>query len=115
MTTWPSSLPQFPLAGHWEETLEDNVIEYQPEVGPPTSRRRSTAVGSTSSASFGFTDAQRTTFESFFRDDIKDGALSFTWDHPVTFVEYDWLIKSIKFTHVGPGLHVMACELRRLP
>lgn len=94
MATWPATIPQEPVAGGWDEVPDNNLAKFAPEVGREKRRRRYTGAGSTAQARFSMTDAQYATLLAFYRDDCKDGALPFTWDHPVTGETREWLFDS---------------------
>lgn len=90
MPTWPASLPQKPLYKSANAQPRPNVISFGTEVGPGKQRRRSTARTSALQCAFALTDVQRAAFQSFFENDLSDGALSFTWGDPVTGVWASW-------------------------
>lgn len=63
----------------------DGTVSFQPEVGVPITRRRTTApieVWSMSVVLYDF--AQLAEFEAWFNDDLAQGALPFVWRHPVS-------------------------------
>lgn len=82
MPSWPATLPAAPLMNGLGMTPQPNVISFGTEVGPGKVRRRSTARVSALAAGLLLTQDQLEDFLAFFRDDLKDGALSFDWtDH----------------------------------
>lgn len=78
MPTWPASLPQSPESAGYREGGGFPVIQ-APVDGPPKSRRRYTAAIQSVPCSVRLTAAQLATFETFFRDDLQQGALAFDW------------------------------------
>lgn len=83
------TVPAWPFTGRapfggWRMTPQDNRASFQPEIGPPITRRRGTAKTKKWSATYQLTSAEFDTFEAFFEDDLKDGSLSFTMPHPRT-------------------------------
>lgn len=82
MPTWPVSLPQRLRLEGAAFAPQPNVISFGTEVGPGKARRRSTARVTVATGAQLHTQAQLETFLEFFRDDLEDGALTFTWvDH----------------------------------
>lgn len=90
MIVWPSSLPQCPIVGTWQESPQPNVLAFQPDVGKPITRRNSTAKVWLTSCRFLLSSEQRRTFLEFFDYDCFDGALPFYWNHPETKAQYRW-------------------------
>ncbi|CBV41960.1 hypothetical protein [Halomonas elongata] len=84
MPTWPASLPQRPLASDYTETPASQVLRSQMAVGPPKTRRRSTASTRTIPVAYNLTKVQADTFEAWFDADIGAGALPFDWPNPRT-------------------------------
>lgn len=79
MPSWPNALPQTPLIASYAEELGFPVI-HAPVDGPPLSRRRYTAAPDVISVAFVMTTAEVETFKAFYRDDIKHGSLTYTWN-----------------------------------
>jgi len=97
MPAWPASLPQIPVPG-MSIAPQRNKIAFEPEIGDSIDRRRGTAASKVYQIALPpMTKEQYATFEEFFEDDLYDGVLSFTWDDPVSGVEYSW-----KFTNDDP-------------
>jgi hypothetical protein len=81
MTTpaWPSSLPHcFTTDSHSEEGA-DNVIYSEVSVGPAKARRRTTAQPWSMGGTLRMSADQYLAFQAFLRDEIADGAFSFTF------------------------------------
>lgn len=77
---WPASLPQYPLRDSFRDQMPETVIEASPDFGPDLARKRFTAAVRPISCEIVLkTDAQKTTLETFVRDDLKGRALPFTW------------------------------------
>lgn len=81
MPQWPLALVQCPILG-WKEQALENVIEFDPDVGPPRRRRRSTLAGYQVSVQYRLSKAQLATFWSFWEVGLRDGVLEFDWPHP---------------------------------
>ena len=80
MPAWPASLPQYPLLAGFQLGTPDTVLRASAETGPPLTRRRFTAAAvpvqcTVKVGSLALKDA----FALFLRNDLADGALSFTW------------------------------------
>ena len=84
MPMWPSTLPEFPTTDGWTKKPLRNVAVFQPEVGPPKFRRRSTAAGSMFTMQFVMTTEQVRLFVDYFMEDLQDGVLPFTIYDPVS-------------------------------
>jgi len=118
MPSWPGGLPQRPIYGGFTEVRQRNLAMFAPEVGPPKARRRSTAVGVPTSATFEMTDAQLATFKTFFETTLVDGSLPFTWTHPVDGASYSWMFdvqEAPQISAQNVDLHNVSCKLMRLP
>lgn len=83
MPTWPGTLPTALMIAGLQRTPQANVISFGTEVGPGKVRRRSTARTETIVGSIIVTATQYATFQSFFQDDLQDGALAFDWTDPL--------------------------------
>jgi len=81
--SWPLSLPQCALLEH-EETARGSTVSFEPESGPPISRRRSSVWLSEFPVTFRMVGAQVATFETFVRQTIVGGTLPFIMQHPRT-------------------------------
>lgn len=67
-----------------QDIYAQNVITSAMDTGSPKRRRRFTAVPRKVTIPVTFTGQQRKEFDVWFRDTIKDGALPFDWEDPVT-------------------------------
>ena len=92
MPTWPTTgnFPQCPTPGTWQRQRESNLLAFQPDVGPPLVRKRSTVSTITVSFSIIVTTAQLQTLDTFFEDDCCEGAIKFDWKNPETGVVEEW-------------------------
>jgi hypothetical protein len=113
---WPITLPQRPIFGGWRETPQPNVVRFQPAVGAPKQRRRSTANSTLASALFDLLNSQEDDFWTFYRDDCKDGSLPFQWTHPKLGGTYRWAFESEpQMEAVKYNQNNLTLQLRRLP
>jgi len=117
MPTWPGTLPQSALINDYTESLEDNLSRFQPEVGPPKLRRRSSIFTTSVGFSMLLTSAQLATLETFYKTTLEDGALSFTTNDfrdetPTT--EYTFT-SPYTFNSVSNDIFVVSFSMRRLP
>lgn len=78
MTTWPDGIPFFTLRSGYGAQPGDNVLRTPMDVGPAKVRRRTTSAPSIITGAAYMTREQAQRFEAFWRDTLKDGALSFT-------------------------------------
>lgn len=81
---WPAGLPQRLLLQGASLGVGDGLLETQPDQGPPQSRRRSTSAARPLVGSMMLSDAQMTTFETFFYTTILGGSLPFSFPDPRT-------------------------------
>jgi hypothetical protein len=79
---WPASLPQQPLLAAYEESYGQYAVHGDLPGGAPVGRRRTTADPGPIRVTFVLTLAQVLTFDGFYEEDTKGGALPFTWTHP---------------------------------
>lgn len=83
MSTWPSTLPQKFAPDSFSLTYGKNTIRSKMSQGSPKSRRQSTLAPQLVTGSMEITAAQFTTFNTFYKTTIYDGADSFDWLHPI--------------------------------
>lgn len=88
--SWPSNIPQCPSLPGFSEQRQQNVLNFQPDVGPPKLRRRKSYSGVKSQTSFRMSLSEVAAFNSFFIDTLQDGSASFSWRHPVDGIIYNW-------------------------
>lgn len=78
MDTWPITLPQIALLEGWRLAQPHRPkIVTEMEDGPARMRKRTTAAWSQMPLAFLMTNAQFTTFHTFVRDNLEDGAVRF--------------------------------------
>lgn len=82
--TWPSTLPQAPLLSGFRETPPDNLLRTEMDVGPAKTRRRTTSSPRPVEWPCLMSLAQVNTFEAFYKNTIRGGALRFNITHPRT-------------------------------
>jgi hypothetical protein len=117
-TAWPATLPQCPTLDSWTEQRQRNIVAFQPEVGVAKMRRRSTAVGVTSTFTFRMTNAQVVTFNTFYETTLSDGTLPFDFEHPITNTNYSWIFDSKNaptFRRLNSRLQYVSFTAIRLP
>lgn len=118
MATWPTTIPQCPTLNAFSEEKQVNVAAFAPDVGPPKIRRRSTAASWLTSVAFRMTTDELADFYAFYEDDLEDGSLPFTWDHPITKLEYSWMFDpkaTPKVDRMTPDTFRVSFSLLRLP
>lgn len=74
---WPWELPVFALNGSFGEQLGDNIVKFEPDVGPALRRQRSTIVDDQVSFSLVLRCHQVERLRKFYKTDCAGGALSF--------------------------------------
>lgn len=80
--SWPSGLSFAPLISGYDESDVVNLRKFEPEIGPAKTRRASSFAMENFSLSIVLNTADLATLDDFYRDTLKDGALSFTHVHP---------------------------------
>lgn len=119
--SWPASLPQLPARRQWTGGPQDSRVQFQPEYGPPITRRRTTAdVRIYDGAWTQLSTAQRATFEAFYDEDLAGGTQPFVMLDPVTAEVARWRVVgdgSLPYSFVakGAGWHDLSMRMMRLP
>lgn len=116
MPTWPTTggFPPAPLRGSWQRQRQKNTTRFDPDVGPPLVRKRSTV--STLMATFNIllTTAQLATLDTFYADDCNEGATPFDFENPETEVTEAWSWdEPPAVSDNGQGSFIVGCKLRR--
>ncbi len=107
---WPITLPQCPVLNGFSEQRQRNIVAFNPDVGPPKIRRRSSASAVLTSATFRLTTDELSDFDTFFIDTLKDGSLPFEWQHPINRLIYSWWIDS----HEAPRIDRLTSSTFRI-
>lgn len=113
---WPAAVNQFAYRAGYGEQAERNVVSFQPEVGPPIERRRSTVATDIITFEGRGTPAEWASLKSFYRVTLRDGVDTFTRNHPLT-----GQAGTFKFTapprliRVGATLLRYELQMRQLP
>lgn len=79
MSSWPSQLPQRPLAAGFSQTPIDATLRSQMGYGPDKVRRRTTARIQLVQMSFVLTTAECSTLDGFYDSTLGGGVLPFDW------------------------------------
>lgn len=114
---WPAGLPQCLVVGY-SDGEGDGLVEYSPDMGPPISRQRSTAVTRPLSGSMRMTRAQIAILNTFVKTTLLGGSLPFNFTDP-TFGG-TILVKFPKgslpsWQQTGPGKYRVNISLSVLP
>lgn len=81
MAVFPSSLPK-PSPDGYQETMADNTIRSDMDVGPAKVRKRSTSATTKYRLNYELDNTDVNTLETFFHDTINDGVDTFDMDDP---------------------------------
>ncbi len=86
MPSWPATVPFLCVLPSLKYGGPQGTrVEFQPDVGDPKVRNRSTASWRQISGETSVLDTtQRAAFEAFWANDLAGGVLSFTATHPIT-------------------------------
>lgn len=115
---WPGTLPQKVLVEGYAEGVGDGLLEYQPDTGPPITRRRTSASPRPLTVTFELTSAQIATLRTFFDTTLLGGSLPFTF--PGVIEGSTYLVKFQKdglprWTALGGDYFSVAISLWVLP
>lgn len=116
--TWPSGIPFIDNPSAFRESGPmGNVIRTPMEHGPSKTRRRFTAaVRQYSGETDVMTNAQVSTFETWFDDTIASGALSFTATNPRSNVTQTFKITDpYEIIHINDDENRISLKLERQP
>lgn len=83
MVTWPTTLPQKPLADGYTSKRVGGYIQQQMDDGPPYQRPTGTSY-EVVTCTYMLTWAQKAILDAFYQTDIANGTQRFTWPHPVS-------------------------------
>lgn len=114
--TWPSAgdFPQLPLNGQWQRQRQKNLLAFEPDVGPPLVRRRSTVSTLPATFTIQLTTTQAAALDEFHDIDCGEGSIPFTWDNPETGATETWAwVEPPAVSHVTGSIYRAQCSLRR--
>ena len=80
--SWPSNLPQLPLARGYSRKLRDTRTKTNNQSGAAKVRNRFTAAPEDVTENYLLDAAQKLTLEQFYKNILKNGALRFTKKEP---------------------------------
>lgn len=112
---WPSTLPKALRLSGLSNSLPNQTIRSQMDIGPAKVRRRTTAAIEPISGSIVLTEAQTETLDLFFLSTLKGGALSFNWTHPRKLVTVEMRMVSPPKYDPADGLFIATLDLEVLP
>lgn len=84
MPAWPDTLPQYFLQSGFRRKPLPNATTIDTESGEPLSRLRFTGDQSSVTGSIMVDTDGLATFRNFWKYDLAQGTLRFTWDDPAT-------------------------------
>lgn len=79
---WPSTVPDDPERDSYNSLSMPSGSSFSPDVGPPSTWRRTTLKGRRIQSSFLWTVDERNDFFDFYYDTLAGGTLPFEWDDP---------------------------------
>lgn len=87
---WPSALPQRLNQSGFTNTLPDNTIRSNMDVGPDKVRRRDVSAPEPIQGAIVATAAEYSDLVTFYNTTTASGSVAFNWTHPITgdAVEY---------------------------
>ena len=116
---WPGTLPQRLLREGNSGSLGDGLVETQPDIGPPISRTRSTAVVDELAGTMLLSEAQLSTLKTFYRTTLGQGALAFNFPdqsaaNTLALMKFP-KGRGPRWSEVGPDLYRVQISLVVLP
>lgn len=114
---WPGTVNQIVNQDSFNEAPERNVISFQPEVGPPIERRRTSISSNVFAFTQWYTSTEYDALVDFYRTTLLDGVLTFTRNHPRTGVSATFKFTDVpKIVSLMGGLtFVVSHSLRLMP
>ena len=115
---WPATVPQYAQQPSYSEKPERNAAEFRPEIGPPLSRRRTSISSDVIRFETTMTFDQYDDLLEFYREDLKDGTVSFTRKHPRDTDGPDRVFRFTaepEFRAAGPDYGVVSLQVRLMP
>lgn len=104
---WPSGFQDRLNVESFQFAIGDTLIRSEMETGPKKVRRRFTKAIDKFSCSMTLTRSQYATFRNFYDVTLNAGSLPFTYKHPLTDVNTDFIFsKTPTLTMLG-GTHVV--------
>lgn len=110
VSAWPGGVPEVELAGTFTEEIEDSRAEFNPEVGPPKRRQRTSVATARLSWEQHLTQTQFAALKTFYETTLLNGTLPFTRTHPSTG-------STVTMTFLAPPSrrNVMGADIYRVP
>lgn len=116
MASWPSSLPQKPLADSYAESATPVTVRTDMDVGLPKVRRRYTAEIRQYGLRLLLTTAQVATLETFYITTLAHGSLTFDWLNPRTQAAATFrMVNRPGYEQAAPGYWYTSLALEELP
>jgi len=112
--SWPNILPSGMLEEGFIKEPQDNVIRTNMDAGPQKARRRYTARTFKYTGKQIFDAEELAVFEWFFRTELADGVLRFTFSDPVTMETAEFRFTDRYTVSAVEGLFEVSLPLERL-
>lgn len=84
MATYPATLPQSPLVRGYSSKRVPNQLNFETDVGPSKSRRRSTATPIVVTENYVLENSEKLILEEFYEVTLKSGTEAFSKTNPET-------------------------------
>lgn len=94
MAIWPAGLPQKLNQAGFSNSLADNVIRSEMDVGPDKKRRRDVSAPEPVKGSMYVTESEYSLLKTFHDTTLGGGSLPFDWVHPITGASVEMTFKS---------------------
>ena len=99
---WPATLQQSVNQANFQIVKQNTNIRTNVETGPIKSRRRFTNPQIQMTCQIWVPESEFATFETFYDTTLKNGSLTFDFDHPITGTTTEWrFVSPPVFTALG--------------
>lgn len=117
IATWPETVNLNIYEDGYSEAPEKNIASFQPEVGPPKERRRSSISSDVLTCTGQYTSDEWDNLMIFYRATLLDGTQPFSRLHPRTKAEekFKFVGDPPKISQAREPIFVGQFTLRRMP
>ena len=110
---WPLTLPTALLVQGFSEQPQDNIVRFQPEVGPAKLRRRGTAAARLIDGMLILKQSSRNVFDDFYKTTLSHGADAFYWKDPGNGPGVYAFSAPPQYSLIAPGVWRVGIQLLR--
>lgn len=111
---WRDEVPFKPLIGTFRERRQTSKAVFQPEIGEPVQRLRSTFTPVSAEMTLSLTTHEKDLFDAMYRDDFGEGSLEFKMRHPISGAWKTWIFTAEPQDDFAAPRCIVALSLLRL-